>query len=98
MNMHANTRGANANIARPGTLNWTSPAPVLSPVLTAVHRDISLNIVLRLSFREVIPSAALHFQWQAVSLILRAIRTINADRINTCVLVPAPLLEIACHC
>lgn len=48
--------------------------------------------------REVVPYSALHFQWQAVSLILHTIRAINVDRINTCVLAPVPLLEIACHC
>lgn len=47
---------------------------------------------------EVVPYSALHFQWQAVSLILYTIRAINVDRINTCVLAPVPLLEIACHC
>lgn len=48
--------------------------------------------------QEAISDAALHFQWQAVSLILHAIRAISVDRINTCVLAPVPLLEIACHC
>lgn len=48
--------------------------------------------------QEVVLYSALHFQWQAVSLILHAIRAINVDRINTCVLAPVPLLEIACHC
>lgn len=78
-------------------------AVLLSAALTLEHECIfaiktQLNLVLRPAFQEVIPHAALHFQWQAVSLILRAIRTINADRINTCVLAPAPPLEIACHC
>ena len=48
--------------------------------------------------QEAILYNALHFQWQAVSLILHTIRAINVDRINTCVLAPVPLLEIACHC
>lgn len=49
-------------------------------------------------FQEAVPYSALHFQWQAVSLILHTIRAINVDRINTCVLALVPLLEIACHC
>lgn len=48
--------------------------------------------------QQAIPHSALHFQWQGVSLILHTIRAINVDRINTCVLAPVPLLEIACHC
>lgn len=54
-------------------------------------------MVLGLPFQEVILYAALRFQWQVVWLIPHAIRTTDTDRINTCVLAPAPLLEIACH-
>lgn len=48
--------------------------------------------------QQVIPFSALYYQWQAVSLILYTIRAINVDRIDTCVLAPVPLPEIACHC
>ncbi len=57
-----------------------------------------INIMFLSLVQEAVPSAALHFQWQAVSLILYTIRAINVDRINTCVLASVPLLEIACHC
>lgn len=74
----------------------------LCTLLNVDHRYISrlqqINIMLPPLVQEVIPYSALHFQWQAVSLIFHAIRAINVDRINTCVLAPVPLLEIACHC
>lgn len=63
-----------------------------------LSRRKAMAVVLPAPAQEVTQHSALHFQWQAVSLILPAIKPINVDRINTCVLAPVPLQEIACHC
>lgn len=80
--------------------NECSDTQIQSPLwrLFVHSRRKAMAAVLPAPAQEVTQHSALHFHWQAFSLILPAIKPINVDRINTCVLARVPLQEIACHC